>query len=246
MVLALIVVFSCVGSAGAVILSGIFLLFPEKIRERIIPGLVSYATGTLLGASFLALVPEALESAPAGRVLPVLLVGIVLFFTLEKFLLWRHCHEDHCDAHRAAGSLILIGDAFHNFVDGVIITASFVNSIELGIVTSLAVVSHEIPQEAGDFGILLAAGYTRGKAFLYNLLSGMATILGSIMAYFLLGYVRMAVPYIMALSASSFLYIAMVDLFPGLHRHTSLSSGLRQLALMLAGVGTIVLVHHAH
>jgi zinc and cadmium transporter len=241
-----IIGFSLLGSVGGVALAGIFLLFPERIRQSLIPCLISYATGTLLGAAFLGLIPEAIESGPADRVFPAVLLGIILFFALEKFLVWRHCHEDHCDVHQAAGPLILIGDAFHNFVDGVIITVTFGTSIPLGIASSLAVVSHEIPQEVGDFAILLETGYSRKKAFFLNMLSGLSTFAGALLSYLVLDVIQKSIPYVMAVAAASFIYISMVDLFPSLHSHTGPKKAFRQLALMLAGIATIMLMRHDH
>lgn len=183
-------------------------------------------------------------SAPATVVLPTVLAGIVGFFALEKLILWRHCHEDDCEVHGRAGPLILIGDAFHNFVDGVMIAAAFLTSIPLGITSSLAVIAHEIPQEVGDFAILLDNGYTRARAFILNTLSASATLPGGIIAYFWLAETRSAVPYILAISASSFIYIAAADLIPSLHRHRNAGASLRQFLLLLAGIGTIALFKH--
>jgi len=205
--------------------------------------LISYATGTLLGAAFLGLIPHALNDIPASAALSAVLGGIVLFFVLEKLVLWRHCHEERCEIHGTAGPLILIGDALHNFIDGVVIAAAFLTSIPLGIAASLAVISHEVPQEVGDFAILLESGYSRARAFLYNIISGLTALLGAVLAYLFLIGVKIAIPYIMALSAASFIYIATADLFPTLHRYANPKHGLRQLALMLAGIGTIVLFH---
>jgi zinc and cadmium transporter len=243
MVLTFIVGFSLMGSIGAIALAGSFLLFPEKIRQFLIPCLISYATGTLLGAAFLGLIPHALTRATASAVLSTVLAGVVLFFILEKIVLWRHCHDKQCEVHAVAGPLILIGDAFHNFTDGVVIAASFVTSIPLGIAASLAVISHEIPQEVGDFAILLESGYSRSKALLYNAISAISTLPGALLAYLFLLEVQTAVPYVMALSAASFIYIAMADLFPTLHRYMGLRQSMRQLFLILAGIGTIYIFH---
>jgi len=141
----------------------LFLLFPEGIRKLLVPWLISYATGTLLSAAFLGMIPASLEQAPAITVMATVLAGVVLFFVLEKFVLWRHCHEDQCEIHGRAGPLILIGDAFHNFVDGVVIATAFLTSMPLGIATAVAVIAHEVPQEIGDFAILLDNGYGRTK-----------------------------------------------------------------------------------
>lgn len=184
-----------------------------------------------------------MNHVPASSALPTVLIGVVLFFILEKLVLWRHCHEEYCEVHRTSGPLILIGDALHNFVDGVIIAATFLTSIPLGIATSMAVISHEIPQEVGDFAILLESGYSRVRAFLYNIISSLGALLGALLAYLFFIELHKAIPYIMALSAASFIYIAIADLIPSLHRYTGLKYSIPQLALMLAGIGTITLFH---
>lgn len=194
------------------------LLFPDSIRRTLVPCLVSYATGILLGAAFLSMIPASLEQAPTMAITTTLLAGMVLFFVLEKVVLWRHCHDDECAMHGRAGPLILIGDAFPNFVDGAVIAAAFLTSIPLGITAALAVVAHEAPREVGDFAILLDNGYRRVNALVLNNLSAAATLPGAIMAYFWLGEARERVSYILAFSAASFIYIALADLIPGLHR----------------------------
>jgi zinc and cadmium transporter len=241
-----IVGFSLLGSVGAVAGAALLLFFPEGIRRSLVPGLVSYATGTLLGAAFLGMIPAGLKQAPAFPVMATVLVGMVLFFVLEKLVLWRHCHESECEVHGRAGPLILIGDAFHNFVDGVVIAAAFLTSIPLGVAASLAVIAHEIPQEVGDFAILLDSGYGRAKALILNALSSTATLPGAVVAYFWLAETREAVPYILALSAASFIYIAAADLIPGLHRQVSAAASLLQFALLLAGIGTIAFFRFGH
>ena len=233
---------SVLGSLGAIAGAAAVLLFPAAIRTRLLPGLISYATGTLLGAAFLGMIPAALDRAPARAVSGTVLAGIVLFFVLEKFVLWRHCHESDCAAHGRPAPLILFGDAFHNFVDGAVIAAAFLSSIPLGVATSLAVIAHEVPQEVGDFGILLDSGYDRGRALLLNTLSSAATLPGAVIAYFWLDAVQHAVPFILALSAASFVYIAAADLIPSLHRQVAPAASIRQLMLLLAGIGTIALL----
>lgn len=236
--------FSLLGSVGAVAGAALFLFFPEAIRKVLVPCLISYATGTLLGAAFLGMIPAGLKLAPAVTVTATVLAGMVLFFVLEKLVLWRHCHDSACEVHGRAGPLILIGDAFHNFVDGVVIAAAFLSSIPLGIAAALAVIAHEIPQEVGDFAILLDGGYGRMQAFVLNSLSAAATLPGAVVAYLWLGETRAAVPYILALSAASFIYIAAADLIPGLHRQATAAASLRQFVLLLAGIGTIAIFHH--
>lgn len=239
-----IIGFSVLGSIGAVVGAGLFLFFPQGIRKILVPSLVSYAAGTLLGAAFLGMIPAGLKQATAITISSTLLAGIVLFFVLEKLVLWRHCHDSECEVHGRAGPLILIGDAFHNFVDGIVIATAFLTSVPLGIVTALAVIAHEVPQEVGDFAILLESGYGRTKAFVLNSLSSATTIPGAVLTYFWLGEMREAVPYILALSAASFIYIAAADLIPSLHREVTFGASLRQLALLLAGIGTIAIFHH--
>lgn len=238
-----IIGFSLLGSVGAIGGASLFLSFPEGVRKVLVPCLISYATGTLLGAAFLGMIPAGLSQAPAKPVLAAVLVGIVAFFVLEKLVIWRHCHKADCEVHSYAAPLILIGDAFHNFVDGVVIAAAFLTSIPLGIATALAVIAHEIPQEVGDFAILLDSGYSRTKALLSNGLSAITTLPGALLAYFWLTETREAVPYILAISAASFIYIATADLIPTLHRQVSLLASLRQMILLLAGIATIAFFH---
>jgi zinc and cadmium transporter len=173
------------------------------------------------------------------------LAGIVLFFMLEKLVIWRHCHKMHCEVHGTAGPLILVGDAFHNFVDGFVIAAAFLTSIPLGIAASLAVIAHEVPQEVGDFAILLENGYSKRQALLLNTLSSLATLPGAVIAYYFLAATQEAVPYILALSAASFIYIAVADLVPGLHKQVGLKPAVIQLVLIIAGIGTIAVFHYA-
>lgn len=234
------------GSVGAIAGAALLLLFQEGTRKTLLPCLLSYAIGTLLGAAFLGMIPNALQQNTALAISATVLAGIVIFFVLEKIIIWRHCHEAECEVHGAAGPLILIGDAFHNFVDGFVIAAAFLTSVPLGIVASLAVIAHEIPQEVGDFAILLENGYSRSRALVLNLLSSLTTLPGAVIAYFFLGATREAVPFILALSAASFIYIAIADLVPSLHRQVGLKPALRQLILVLAGIGTIAVFRLVH
>lgn len=238
-----IIGFGILGSIGAIAGAAALLFFPEGIRRVVVPWLISYATGALLGAAFLGMIPAGLSHAPAFKVTATVLAGIVLFFLLEKLVLWRHCHDSECAVHGRAGPLILIGDTFHNFVDGVVIAAAFITSIPLGIATALAVLAHELPQEVGDFAILLDSGYGRMKAFVLNTLSAAATLPGAVAAYFWLDEMSDAVPYVLALSAASFIYIATADLVPELHRQVTPAASFAQFVLLLAGIGTIALFH---
>lgn len=214
--------------------------------------LVSYAIGAMLGAVFLDILPHALESVQdVHRMTATVLGGLLVFFVLEKLVLWRHCHHDHCEAHDVrpqahdhgrSGMLILIGDTFHNFVDGVLIAAAFLQSTELGIVAAVAIIAHEVPQELGDYVVLLHSGYSRAKALAFNALSGLAMVAGGLIAYFALHEAREWVPSLLALAAASMLYVAVADLIPGLHKRTELKATLQQVLLIALGVATIWLV----
>lgn len=244
--LAWVVVFSLLGSIGAIGGAALLLLFPRAIRQTLVPALVSFAAGVLLGAAFLGMIPKAIASDPGAPILASVLAGLVLFFVLEKLVLWRHCHDADCPVHGQAAPLILFGDALHNFVDGVVIAAAFLVSVPLGITTALAVIAHEVPQEVGDFAILLDSGYSRTRALWLNTLSSTATLPGALVGYFWLAQMNQAIPYILALSAASFIYIALADLVPSLHQRTSRANALWQLALLLAGIGSIAVLQWVH
>jgi zinc and cadmium transporter len=198
--------------------------------------------GALLGVSTLAILPSALEQLPAPRVLGTLLLGILLFFLLEKLVLWRHCHTHDCEVHDGSVLPVLVGDAFHNFVDGAVIAAAVLTSVPLGISTALAVAAHEIPQEVGDVAILLHAGYSRRRALLLNVLSAGASGLGAIAACISFDLVPRMLPYFLALAAASFLYVAMADLIPGLHRGRTDAGSMRQILLIAAGIASMLVL----
>lgn len=272
-VLAWIIVMSFVGGAISVTAaSGLAM----STRAGWIPMLVSYAIGALLGAAFLEVLPHAIEAGDNVELsCAIVLGGILLFFVLEKLVLWRHCHHESCEGHdlvpkvepgkyrmampgpekyaKAAthvhdhgrsGMLIMVGDAFHNFVDGVLIAAAFMQDIQLGIVTALAIIAHEIPQEIGDFLILLHSGYSKLRAFMLNMVSSFATLAGGLLAYFGLSAVQGVVPHLLALAAASMIYVAVADLIPGLHKRTELRATLQQISLIALGVATIFITHH--
>ena len=232
---------SVLGGLGGLLVASGILLINDATRARLIPWLVSYAVGALLGVSMLAILPETLEQLPAERVFATLLIGILVFFVLEKLVLWRHCHTHDCEVHDGSVFPVLVGDAFHNFVDGAVIGAAVLTSVPLGISTALAVAAHEIPQEVGDFAILLHAGYSRSRALLLNLMSAAASALGAVAALVAFNVVPLILPYFLALAAASFLYVAMADLIPGLHRGRTDAHSLRQIVLIAAGVGTTMM-----
>jgi len=228
------------------------------VRASWISTLVSYAVGAMLGAVFLDLLPHLFEETKnPGRTAAFILFGLLAFFVLEKMLLWRHHHhhsdEEQAEAeeqmrheghdHGRSGWMIIFGDSFHNFTDGVIIAGAFLADVKLGVVTSLAIIAHEIPQEIGDFLVLLHSGFSKRKALLWNVISGMASVLGGLIAYFALSHVTSWIPEILAFAAASMIYIAVADLIPGLHKKTALSDSLTQVGFIALGIATIWFIH---
>ena len=230
-------------SAGAAALA--LFLKPSWIST-----LVSFAIGALLGAAFLEVIPHAFEHGAPHTVAGAILFGILAFFLMEKLLLWRHSHDheepvahghDHGHDHGRSGALIVVGDTIHNFLDGILIAAAFLQSTQLGIVTALAIVAHEIPQEVGDFLILLHSGYSKMKAFLLNMLSSCATLVGGALGYYALQVVEGWTPVLLGIVAASMIYVAVADLIPGLHKRTSMRATVSQTLLIALGIGTIML-----
>ncbi|HMC75653.1 MAG TPA: ZIP family metal transporter [Vicinamibacterales bacterium] len=233
---------SILGSLGGIIVASSFLLLGETIRVRLVPWLISYAVGTLIGVALLALVPEALAELPARPAMLTMAAGILSFFLLEKAVIWRHCHHDEdCHVHSTAASLVIVGDVFHTFVDGAVIAAAVLTSVPLGLTTAIAVATHEIPQEVGDVAILLRAGYSRMRAFTLNVLAGIGGILGAAAMVLASKVVPQGLPYVLAFAAGNFLYVAMSDLIPDLHRGNSVG-GVRQVLLIAAGIVTIAVL----
>jgi zinc and cadmium transporter len=219
------------------------------LRATWVPMLVSFAIGALLGAAFLEIIPHAFEEGEAHEVAAAILGGIFAFFVLEKLLLWRHCHTEHCEVHDQhthdrgrSGALIVVGDTVHNFVDGVLIAAAFLQSTEVGLVTAVAIIAHEIPQEVGDFLILLHSGYSRLRALAMNVLSSAATIVGGVIGFFSLQRLEEFQPTLLGLVAASMIYVAVADLIPGLHRRPELRDTAFQALLIALGIGAIAMV----
>ena len=250
-----ILVFTLVGGVLSVLAAALFLLLPEKPRSKVLPHAVSFAIGAMLGAALLGLLPHALESVHSDDyhgIMATVLFGLLGFFLLEKLVLWRHCHNEACEVHQpdthvhthlAAGTLVMIGDSMHNFIDGILIGAAFLTDIHLGVVTALAVAAHEIPQEVGDFAVLLHSGFSTPRAFLFNVLSSLTTIIGGVLAYYSLNAMQPVLPYVLAVAASSFIYVAVADLIPGLHRRAEFNATVKQILLIGAGVGFIFLAN---
>jgi len=233
---------SVLGGLGGLLVAASVLLINDSARNRIVPWLVSYAVGALLGAAMLKILPEAVQQVTPGRLFATLLVGVMLFFILEKLVLWRHCHTHDCEVHDGSVVGVIVGDSFHNFVDGAVIATAVMTSVPLGISTAIAVAAHEIPQELGDFAILLHAGYSRGRALLLNVLSGLSSAVGALVAFVAFDFMPTLRPYCLALAAASFLYVAMADLIPGLHRGRTDAASMRQILLIGAGIGTMMLL----
>lgn len=288
-ILAWIVLSCLIGGSLSVIGAALVALNVNAVR---VPMLISYAIGAMLGAVFIEILPEAILIASSPRNMTItVLFGILLFFALEKLVIWRHCHGNHCEVHAVhtaaecpdakpapridknikyqsvvnqpakaalhpqslgghrphehdhgrSGMMIMIGDTFHNFVDGVLIASAFMADTKVGIVTSIAIIAHEIPQEVGDFLILLHSGYSKKQALVFNLVSTFATAIGGMFAYFALKNIQTIVPNILGLAAASLLYVAVADLIPSLHKRTELKATVSQLMLITAGVASIAL-----
>jgi len=234
--------------AGGLLSVGAAALLTFGALHRWLPRMLAFAVGTLLGVAFLDLLPHASEGGlEAHTLFATVLAGIVGFFILEKLALWRHAHPDGADAPLAAqrhpaGAMILIGDGVHNFCDGILVAAAFLVDPWLGLTTAAAVVAHEIPQEVGDFLVLVESGYTRREALGWNAVASLASVVGGIVGYLALSQAQGAIPHALAISAASFIYIAVADLVPMLHRTAEVRVAATQVAMMLAGIG-IVFVH---
>jgi zinc and cadmium transporter len=303
---AAVTLLTAVGGVLSALAAGLFLALPGAMRQRAIPHLLSYATGALLGAALAGLLPEAIEAMTAirGAAAPhrvglLLLGGVLLFFVLEKLVLWRHCHDPSHDpghdhgiafsplpavsgsgvlleqthehgpdcghAHyghtlrrakdgaplsagraRAAAMLALAGDTLHNFLDGVVIAVAWLSDPAVGIATAVAVFAHEIPQEVGDLGVLLHGGFSRARALWLNTLSSVAAVAGGLLGVFFLGGASSLLPDVMTIAAASLLYVAVADLIPGLHQRVDPRAAFTQLALMGAGLATVLMLGPAH
>jgi len=221
------------------------MFIKEKYQKALIPILIAFATGVLLTVALLGLIPEAVEQVGEPHlVMPFVLGGILFFFVMEKIVIWRNCRNKECEVHsHASGPIILIGDSLHNLTDGIVIAAAFLTeSFGLGIVAGVTIIFHELAHETGDFGILLHSGYSKKKAFIYNMISSSTTIPAAIISYFLLDSIEFIVPFLLAISAASFIYIALSDLTPDLHQHTDIKYIIRQLTFIVIGILSMVLL----
>jgi zinc and cadmium transporter len=249
------IVIACLAGGVLAILAAAGTL---ALHARWISRLVSFAVGALLGAVFLELLPHALEQGSTDSVMATVLAGLLLFFLLEKLVLWRHSHGDeyeesatasgphaHANGHGRSGLMIVIGNSVHNFCDGIVIAAAFITDFALGTTTALAIIAHAIPQQVGDFAVLMHSGFTRARAFTYNLTTGAATLVGGLAGYYALASMQHMLPTVLALAAASLLYVAVADLIPSLHRHPAPAQTALQLTLIGVGVAVIAVVHTA-
>jgi zinc and cadmium transporter len=232
---------SVLGSFGSLVLASALLVLKPQARVALVPHLVSYAVGTLLGVALLSILPEVLADLTPARTGLVLLVGIITFFVLEKLVLWHHCHTEDCAGHghvHRPGALVLIGHGFHSFVDGVAIGAAAQTALSLAVSTAIAVALHEVPQQVGDYAVLLHAGYKRRSALLLSVLSAAGAVTGTVAAFTLFDHLPGFLPYALTFAAASFLYISMADLIPDLHRGTVDKGAIKQLVILGAGLAT--------
>jgi zinc and cadmium transporter len=232
----LAIILACVTIVSLCSLVGIFFIgLRDAFLKRILMALLGFASGSLIGDAFIHLLPEALEKSGQSTFYYAM-VGMVSFFVMEKFLYWRHCHEEICTVHTFA-SLNLIGDGIHNFIDGMIIAASFGLSNDLGLATTFAVIFHEIPQEIGDFGVLVYSGLGKRKALAYNFVSALTSVAGALITYYLTFIQAGIETFLVPFAAGSFIYIAATDLMPELHKRHQVGESMIQLAAILTGIG---------
>ena len=266
-ILAWILLATFLGGLLSAALASLFLLLPEARRARLLPHLISFATGAMLAAALLGLLPDAVAGVGPGRIQGIgaaLLGGIALFFILEKLVLWRHCHTADCEEHaphahahthsqgrtpdaardQAAGWIVLFGDGVHNAFDGVLIAAAFLTDVRLGVITTLAITAHEVPQELGDLAVLLHGGMRPSRALVFNVASSLTSIIGGLAGYFALQGTLDLLPYAISVAAASLIYVAVADLIPGLHRRTDPRGSIAQVVLIAAGVGVIAVTEH--
>jgi len=235
-----IILASFIISLGSLV--GIFTLaLQEEKLSKILLLLVSLSAGALMGGAFIHLLPEASEEIEGNTLFTIVLSSFIFFFFVEKLLHWRHCHKGQCKVH-TFGYMNLFGDSIHNFIDGLIIAATFLTDIKLGIIASFAVALHEIPQEIGDFGVLLYAGFEKKKALIANFLVALTVILGGIVGYFLSFHLEKFIPYLLPFAAGGFIYIAASDLMPEIRKETSLKKSMMSFGVFLVGIAIMVLV----
>lgn len=235
------ILIACVSLSFCVFIA-IFLLFlPQEKLQKIKIILLSLSAGTLIGGAFLHLLPEATEKIESDLVFLTSLGAFVFFFFLEKLLLWRHCHKENCSIH-PFGYMNLVGDGIHNFLDGLIIASSFFIDFQLGVITTVAISLHEIPQEIGDFGVLVHSGFTPKKALLINYFISLTVVFGGITGFFLYSVLETLIPYFLAFASGGFIYISASDLIPEIRKQTTIKLSLLPGGFFLFGIGIMYFV----
>lgn len=231
----LTIILACLSISLAVWL-GVFLLYLKKeILGKITLFLVSLSAGVLMGGAFLHLLPEAAEEMEGDIVFPIVLFSFILFFLMEKILHWRHCHENECPVH-SFGWMNLVGDSVHNFIDGLVIASAFLIDFNLGLVTTLAIALHEIPQEIGDFGVLIHAGFKRKKALILNYMVALVVVLGGLVGYFISFKLNVFIPYLLPFAAGGFIYIAASDLVPEIKKEANFKRNVTSFLFFILGI----------
>lgn len=233
------ILLSSIAAALVSLVGGLFVIFNDEKVRKATHYIVSFAIGALFSVSFLDLIPEAIEMGSVESVMPYVLLGILMFFLLEKFIFWYHCHDGKCPVHTYS-YIVLWGDFLHNFVDGIILGLTFLVDMRLGFITTIAIILHEIPQEIGDFGILIHGGFSRKKALWYNFLSALSVIIGGVLTYFIGAALEPFLPKALGLIAGAFIYLAAVDLMPELHEYPKLSHTLIQILFIIVGALLVI------
>ncbi|MDD2913270.1 MAG: ZIP family metal transporter [Candidatus Pacebacteria bacterium] len=216
-------------------LAVLFLFFKKETLSKITMFLVSLSAGALIGGAFLHLLPEASEEMGSEKLFFIVLIAFVLFFLIEKVFHWRHCHKENCEVH-TFGYMNLVGDSLHNFIDGLVIASVFMVDFKLGVITTLAIALHEIPQEIGDFGVLIHAGFNKVKALVLNYIVATTVILGGVVGYFASFYIEGVMPYLLPIAAGGFIYIAASDLMPEIRKESNLKKSIMSFGIFILGI----------
>jgi len=234
--LQLVYIISTTFAIALIAFIGVFTLaMKEQLLNKILIILVSLSAGALMGGAFIHLLPESIEKSGDTNILIFVLVGFVLFFIIEKVLHWRHCHKGKCDVH-TFHYMNLIGDTVHNFIDGLIISASFVVSIPLGLTTTIAIAAHEIPQEIGDFGVLIYGGFEKKKAIVLNFIVALTVVAGGVVGYFISKSIEQVAIYLLPFAAGGFIYIAATDLVPEIKKELNIKKSMATILVFICGI----------
>ena len=231
-----------VASVGSLLIASSMLLMNDKHLDKLSGYFLYTASGILLGAAFLGMIPKAVEMLEVQKVTAFILIGILVLFTLEKFVLWRKCPDENCERNVDASTAVaLVGDAFHHVIDGVVVTSSFLISTEVGITVTLSIIFHEVPKGLGDLSILIRNGLTRKKAFWYKTFTVSMAMIFGLIAYFLSESIKTIIPYVLSFSGASFLYLSLAELIPEMHKKSTLKDSVTQISFILIGVLIIYL-----